>query len=66
MGPILVKLNPEGFTGVKKPLWFSFFFKSMVLGQHPPDIKRKNDNFFEKLNACLHEQYLIFQNTYYL
>jgi hypothetical protein len=37
----------------------------MVLGQHPPDIKRKNDNFFEKLNACLREHYLIFQNTYY-
>jgi hypothetical protein len=48
MGPLLGKLNPEGFTGVKEPLWFSFFLNSMVLGQYPPDIKRKNDKFFEK------------------
>jgi hypothetical protein len=48
MGPILVKLNPEGFTGVKKPLWFSSFKSSMVLGWYPSHIKRKNDKFFEK------------------
>jgi hypothetical protein len=41
MGPILEKLNLEGFTGVKKPLWFSFLKNSMVLGLYPLHIKRK-------------------------
>jgi hypothetical protein len=49
MGPILVKLNPEGFhRGEETTVVFLVKNLAMVLGLYPPDIKRKNDNFFEK------------------